>query len=268
MRLASLPMYDLEELRAATDTWWRGIATALRQVGLDQVPEELDRGRETRSLWHDPALLLSQTCGYPLTHELKGAVTLVATPVYEAPGCKGADYSSVILVREDEEAGSLAELAGRTCAYNAPHSQSGYNCLRSLIAPHAGGQAFFSGTLVTGGHLASMEAVRDGKADIAAVDCVTFDLFSRHRPEAVSGLRILQYSAPAPALPYITKGGESPDVLDRLRQALKMAIADPKLEPARQSLRLKGFAALPSEDYRRIDEMETEALALGYPELA
>src|SRR6185312_8107473 len=33
MAVASLPMYDLPELRAATDAWWKGLARAFRREG-------------------------------------------------------------------------------------------------------------------------------------------------------------------------------------------------------------------------------------------
>ena len=143
--LASLSMYDLAEVRAATDAWWRGLASALRRAGVESVPEVLTRGADGE-VWQSPALLLAQTCGYPLTHALAGVVELVATPVYAAPGCRGAEYSSFIVVSEDNGAATLEELRGAVCTYNGRDSQSGYNALRAAIAPLAGGRAFFSRT--------------------------------------------------------------------------------------------------------------------------
>jgi hypothetical protein len=69
--IASLPMYDLPEIRTATDQWWKRLADALRQEGIDGVPDALWRGDDYRMPWTHPDLLLSQTCGYPLTHELR-----------------------------------------------------------------------------------------------------------------------------------------------------------------------------------------------------
>src|SRR3546814_8202871 len=83
---ASLPMYDLPGLEAATDAWWAGLAAAFRAEGLHQVPERLTREGGHAALWTAPDLLFSQTCGYPLTHALAGRVTLVATPIYDCPG--------------------------------------------------------------------------------------------------------------------------------------------------------------------------------------
>ena len=41
---ASLPMYDLPGLDAATDAWWAGLAAAFRAEGLREVPDNLTRG--------------------------------------------------------------------------------------------------------------------------------------------------------------------------------------------------------------------------------
>ena len=37
MAVASLPMYDLPELREATDAWWRGLARAFAAEGLEDA---------------------------------------------------------------------------------------------------------------------------------------------------------------------------------------------------------------------------------------
>ncbi len=268
MARASLPMYDLPELRAATDAWWAGLAQAMGRAGLSEVPQALTRGLGLEELWRDPRLLLSQTCGYPLIHAMKRVLRVVATPVYDAPGCEGADYRSLILVRADDPARSLADLRGRRGAVNGPASHSGYNALRSVVAAIAGGAAFFSTVIETGGHLASAEAMAEGRADVAAIDCVTYALVARHRPAAVAGLRVLGRSEKAPGLPYVTRAGADGETLARLRDALAEAFADPSLAGAREALLLKGHEVLPPDAYERIDEMEAAAVARGYPRVA
>ena len=102
--IATLPMYDLPGLRAATDAWWTGLAGHLRMHGIEDVPDELTRQEARRDqLWRSPDLLLSQTCGYPLVHALGGLVRLIATPRHFAPGCTGALYRSLIVARAGAE---------------------------------------------------------------------------------------------------------------------------------------------------------------------
>ena len=266
--LASLPMYDLPGLEAETDAWWRVLARAFRAEGLRDVPDSLARGEDPAVHWLAEDLLLSQTCGYPLTHELKGKVTLVATPSYGCPGCAGGLYHSEILVRGDADYTSLAELRGARAVANAEGSQSGYSALRAAVAPLARDGALFASVRLSGSHLNSMIQVADGKADVCAVDCVTYHLLAQVQPRAVADLRRLAASPSAPALPYITRQNTTPADLDRLRAGLRRAVADPLGRDLRARLLIDDFLVKPLSAYDRIDEIEAEAAALGYSELA
>lgn len=268
MALASLPMYDLPELRAATDAWWQGLARAFRREGLADVPDALDRRPDHQQVCLSPDLLFSQTCGYPLTHALAGKVTLLATPCYAVEGCEGADYCSVVIVAADNPAIDMADLRGARCAINGTDSQSGCNAPRALVAPIAENGRFFGSVSVSGGHQASIGLVASGQADVAAIDCVTHALLARHRPAALAGTRALCRTAAAPNLPYVTRAGADDDLLARLRNGLDRAMADPSLTSARDSLMLTGIAVLPLAAYDRITAMETAAIAAGYPDVA
>jgi len=259
-------MYDLPEVRVATDALWRSIATALERSGVRDVPKRLSRGAE-ESVWCSEDLLLSQTCGYPLTHALAGVVELVATPAYCAEGCDGTEYCSLVVVSEDSSAEDLAELRNAVCAYNRRDSHSGYNALRAAIAPLAGGEAFFARTVESGAHADSIALVASARADVCAVDCVTHALLARHRPQVLDRTRVLCVTARAPGLPYVTRAGVGREHLERLRDALASAFSDPDLADVRSALLLEGFDVLDGEAYRRIDDMERSARAAGYAEI-
>ena len=215
-----------------------------------------------------PELLLSQTCGYPLTTRLAGRVHYVATPCYRAPGCEGPRYSSMVVVRESEDAADLADMRGRRAAYNSQNSQSGYNSLRALVAPLAAGGHFFSATLETGAHRASVAAVRHGTADLAAIDAVSFALLQRDLPAEVTGLRVLARTESAPGLPLVTARQTTPLDIERLRSAWAAACVDPALATTRAGLLLDGFEVLDLADYDVIPAMRDCASAAGYPILA
>lgn len=267
MRLASLPMYDLPEVRAATDAWWAGLAGHFRDQGLDEVPEALERGGDWQGIWREPGLLFSQTCGYPLMTQLAGAVRVVATPAYALETCAAGHYCSVLVVRADDPAETLAELRGRTAAVNSHESQSGYNVLRYMLAPLAEGRPFLRNVVVSGGHAASLAAVAEGEADVAATDGVTFALLRRYRPDALEGLRVLTQSPTAPGLPYVTAAATSDDELAKLRAGLAAACADDALSAVREALLLRGVEVFPEGAYGRILDMETEAKSLKYSEI-
>lgn len=261
-------MYDLPELAAATDAWWAGLAAAFRAEGLRDVPERLTRDGDAAALWTAPDLLFSQTCGYPLTHALAGQVTLVATPVYDCPGCAGGQYRSEILLRADDPAADLAALRGCRAVANAGDSQSGYSALRHAVAPLAEDGRFFGAVGISGSHLASMTLLADGEADVCAVDGVAYRLLQRAKPGLAGRLRVVASSAAAPALPYITRRDIGAADLDGLRAGLARAVADPALAEARAALLIKDVVARPLSDYDRILDLEAAAVAAGYPELA
>ena len=265
--IASLPMYDLPEVSPATDEWWSGIARALRREGVRSVPETLSRGGPMDEVWRASNLLLSQTCGYPLTHDLAGVVKPVITPAYAAHGCRGAEYCSLIIVSESNPTTRLEDLRDSVGVINSRRSQSGYNILRATLAPLAGGDAFFSRVIVSGGHLASIELVAGGQADVCAVDCVTHAMFARHRPDALAGTRVLTETERAPGLPYVARLGIDGDEMQRLRAALRAAFSDPSLAGAREALLLEGMEVLETADYQRIVDMERSAQAAGYPDV-
>jgi ABC-type phosphate/phosphonate transport system substrate-binding protein len=261
-------MYDLPEIRAATDAWWAGLARAFRREGIADAPDRLTRNGAHDRNWLVPDLLLSQTCGYPLMNALAGRVRLVATPCYRTEGCDGSSYSSVVLVRADSAVTTLAQLAGGRCAVNSRDSQSGYSALRALIAPLSRNGRFFGAIEVTGGHAASIERLTGGTADVVSIDCVTYGLLARHRAAALDGTRVLCRTASAPALPFITAGAASDDLVARLHAGLHRAFADRDLDAVRDPLLLAGFEVLPLAAYDRITEIEQDALSHGYAEVA
>ena len=254
--LASLPMYSAGS--AANAALWQSVAGQLN------LPATLVQPTDLLAHWLDPELLLSQTCGYPLTHALAGRVQLVGAFGYAAPGCDGLRYRSQLVCRSADAGLPLAGFRGRTVAYNSEDSQSGYNSLRALVAPLARNGHFFGNSVATGSHHASVDSVRNGQADLAAIDCVTLALLQRDHPEMVRGVQICGHTAPAPGLPLITSLQTPPEVLLALRQAFQHAVRDPALVDARAALLIADFAEIPLADYGAITEMETRANRAGY----
>jgi ABC-type phosphate/phosphonate transport system substrate-binding protein len=263
---ASLSMYDFDELRPATDALWEAIAARLTDRGI-AAPPSLTRGPPLIDLWTDPALLLAQTCGYPLVTGLAGKVALLATPRYDAPGCEGTLYRSAIVVRATDPAATLADLRGRRCAVNNVDSNSGMNLLRAAIAPLADGGRFFGAIITTGGHAASVRAVAGGDADVAAIDCVTWAHLRHLRPYETRGLRVLGWTSATQGLPLITSLHTDAPTRNALLGALDDVARDPALAPVRSQLRLDGFGALTLGDYEPVLALERMAQAAGYPVL-
>ena len=263
--IASLGMYDPRWLHHANDRLWQAIATRLRDLGMEDVPSRLSRDRPLDAIWTASDLLLGQTCGYPLTTRLDGAVTLVATPIYDAPGCQGAWHRSALIVRRDDPAQDMAALFGRRAAINARDSNTGMNLLRAAVAPHARAGRFFGAVLETGAHARSLWAVIGGRADLAAIDAVTLALLRDRYPALDRRVRVLDWTAQTPGLPLITRAGRSPDAL---RRALADVLADPALRETRAALRLIDITVVERSAYDAVPALAAQARDQGYPELA
>lgn len=261
-------MYDFPEARSATDAWWTGLTRHLKHEGVADIPQKLLRRDDLIEQWNDPALLISQTCGYLLAGDLRSALQPLATPHYTAPGCSGPDYASVILVRDSHPATELKDLRDGVAVYSRIYSHAGYNALREIIAPLSGGRPFFSKVIGSGSHVDSIRLLAAGAGDIATVCCVIYAFVSRWRPGALAGTRVLGYTPSAPAPPYVVPAGASEQHVARLQSALAEAMADPALASVRGELFLGGLSILDRTDYDRIEGVERTAIGLGYPELS
>jgi len=267
MRIASLPMYDFPELHKALDGLWAGFARNLKLQGFRNVPGTLVHNLPLVELWQDPHMLLSQCCGFDLVNGYAGKLKLLATPEYGAPGCEGSDYASVVVVADHVKDSDVLDMHGAVCVVNGYESQSGMNSLRTLIAPVSEQGHFFSRVLVSGGHAASLELLREGQADVAAIDCVTHALLEYYRPQALAGTRALGLTYRAPAIPYVTQARADAATVERLRCALLETFADPNLKDLRRELFLKDIQILPETDYLRISRDQQFADRYGYFEM-
>jgi ABC-type phosphate/phosphonate transport system substrate-binding protein len=242
-------MYDWPEIQRETDCWWAGLCRHFRAAGFCDLPNEHDRTTALHDQWQSPDLLFTQTCGYPLLHKFDGMLEVLGTPCYAAAGCQGAAYSSNIVVREDSPVLVIEQLRGSKAAYNSADSMSGYLALLAVISPFACERPFFSQMIQSGSHVRSMQLVAAGIANVAAIDCVSYALAERYRPDLVRPLRIISRSPLVSGLAYVTSAGRLQSEILRLREALIAALADDRLTETRDALFITGIEVLGREDY-------------------
>lgn len=251
--VASLPMYDWPEVEGAHQSLWAAIADRLGALGM-AAPATLDKTRASDSIWRDAGLVLSQTCGFPFSTRLRGMVRLVGTPVYDVPGCEGAFYSSMIVVRNSEAAARLADVKTRRYAFNAHDSLSGCLALRAaMIEARLDPDAME--WIETGSHRASVRAVAEDFADVAAIDAVCWSLALRYEPEATARLKVVETTPLRPGLPFITAVERRDDEVRTIRTAIKEALADPATKAARQMLRIVNLGSFDEWDYGPIAKL-------------
>ena len=99
----------------------------------------------------------------------------------------------------------------------------------------------------TGAHLASARAVQDGRADIAAIDALTWTMIRRYDRWS-DALNVIGHTPPTPMLPYITA---RPENAAPLFEATRAAIAALSSDD-RETLCLAGLTRIAAEDYLTI----------------
>lgn len=237
MSVAGLPWYDFVELRDAVDAMWAGLARALREEGVDHVPDQLQRDIDPAVLLDEPELLWSQTCGWIAATSEPGRFQLVASPVYDHPGCSTQGYSTVIVSAD-------GGFRGR-CAVSEPTSYSGHHALRWFLRER-GAAAMLDGALNTGSHRRSLATLQQGEANIASIDAIAWALLRRVAPRETEGLEVIGRTPVVPAPPWITSANRD---VARLQRALRRFFDEGAHQGARRAVGLVDFRLVTRGDY-------------------
>lgn len=179
-------------------------------------PDELD----IQAVWKHPDLLFGQTCWGPMEVGLSPHVRVVGQPDYSAyEGGQGELYSSAIVMRgagrsidlpapaDGAATIPLDDIRGKRLAFNSHDSMSGLIGLtRDLAARAETPDGLFSELVETGAHRASVAAVAEGRADVAAIDCRSWALIRRFDRHAAD-VAVVGWTARRKGLPFITALG-------------------------------------------------------------
>ena len=239
--IAALGMYDRVEVQPSNDRLWALIRDGLRTAGL-AAPDALTRGVGAFwPAWGAPDLVLSQTCGFPYRAKLHGKVALIGTPDFGVQGCATGYYRSVFVAAKRDGRHDVMQFDGAGLAFNEDLSQSGWAAPQNFAQAHG---LKLRPTLRTGGHLLSARAVAEGRAEIAALDAITWQMIQRHEPFAAQ-LQEVGVTDPTPGLPYISALGANAALMF---DVIAAAIADLSVAD-KSALCLRGMVKIVPEAY-------------------
>ena len=143
-------------------------------------------------------------------------------------------------VATPQDGDDFAEFDGAALAYNDGLSQSGWAA--PINQAQSAGIRLRVG-VETGSHRGSALAVAEGRAELAAIDALTWALLTEF--EDMSGVKVIGATDPSPALPYITAKGRDGAAI---RAAVAEAIAALSLDD-RAKLRLRGIVEIAESAY-------------------
>ncbi len=241
------------------------------QAWLARIFERLNLTRrnadhlDLHGLWLAPELLVTQTCGYPLMTQLRGKVRVIGRPRYELAHSSQGEHCSLLLTREDNSLNELADFYDSRGVINGHDSNSGMNLLRERLAPLQRDGRFFASVGISGAHRESLRWLREGRADLAAVDSVTYDYLARFAPEEVAGLRTVTRSAPSPTLPFIGPLHLSDEQVAHIREVMNQALQD--LPHVVATLGIQAVLPASEDDYQVLLNYQQAAATAGYPHL-
>jgi len=217
-------------------------------------------------LWKRRDLGLAFMCGWPWVRDLPRLprtydVVPVAAPLPD--GAPGPRYWTDLVVHRDHPARSLMDLEGARIGYTLLDSQSGFSALRHhLLSASAPRFAEIVGPITTPRRV--LEAIGEGRVDLAPVDSYAHALLQRHEPGLAAQCRVLARTEPTAMPLLVASGGADLALLARLQAAL-VALDDPALlEP----LALLGFTRpLPQAEYAVMEQRAQAAERAGAHDL-
>ena len=108
--------------------------------------------------------------------------------------------------------------------------------------------------------------MREGWADLACIDSVTFDCLARYAPAEVAGLRLVARTATSPTLPYITALDTGGVGAEQIRRAMNQALQ--QLPQVRAVLGVQEVLPVSEADYQPVLDLQRVATDCGYEVLA
>ena len=217
--IAGLDMYSWPETRDVFEGLWRHCRGVLADQGL-AAPESLTPCGETLDdAARQGELILGQICGITFARANH------AQPCYQALAALTPDddaiplgcYRSVIIANKPHD--SLAALVQKTLAVNSWQSYSGWYALRHHLIKAGFGDSITQ-SQISGAHRQSVAVVASGKADWAAIDEISWGMLKRIDPALFQSVYVVDHTAPAPGLPFVTSHLTPPRIASALTQAL------------------------------------------------
>ena len=178
--------------------------------------------------------------------DLASIVRVVGTFDCDVDGAVDGTYYSLLVSRDPEPLIEILRRPELTVAANSSDSLSGWVSLHSVAVGHG---VRLDAVEWTGSHASSVDAVRNGRADLAAIDSVSWTHLD------TTGLSVVGHGPRIPCLPLVTSSRSTDAVVTELRRGFADAVSDPSMAATCASLRIRGFLDRELADYQPVSAM-------------
>ena len=239
--IACLDMYNWPETSDVFAAYWKRVYNQLNQLGVAAPVNLSSEDEDLRKSADDASLLLGQICGitYARNNEERHRFVPLGAFICDDADLTAGTYCSVLISRLDHEL-DLNNPKTLTVAANEYSSLSGW----IVLAQYFSGQSIlnpFLDVVISGSHRNSAEMVRQGQADLAALDMISWKMLKRFDPGLGSGLTIVGRTSPRPGLPLVTSTHHDNDLIAALKEALYSAIVEPDIKDMMAGLGIMGL---------------------------
>ena len=249
-------MYDFPEVQNSTEKLLVALVEALEscnETAHVQTPDSSVHA-ELMKMWRSKDMVLSQSCGLPFIEELHTSVNVVGTPLWTDVSDERGRYRTVIVVPESLGVTSIDQAEGLRPVVSNTQSLSGWCSLGVALANATNDSVVATPYVQSGGHAASLQMLQDNEADIASIDSATFRLLSRHRPELVSGVRVIGHGPLVPATPIVVSKSLAVDT-EEVCRFISEVFGRSELQAALFDIGIGGFVRLANSDYDGIMDL-------------
>lgn len=210
-------------------------------------------------------------CGLAYIHlarQQQSPVELLAAPVLHGERYHGVPcYYSDVVVHRASPFQTLADLRGRTWAYNEPGSHSGYNLVCYSLLQQGHTLSFFGRLRETGSHAQSLHCILEGIADATAIDSHLLETVFQQNPRMAAQLRVIGSLGPSTIPPVVVSSQLAPDIKASIRAALLSIHEHPLYTQQLREGRIKCFVPVQDEQYNDIRAMLTRVQNATSPDI-
>jgi ABC-type phosphate/phosphonate transport system substrate-binding protein len=266
--ITSFRMYNAVPAAAAA---WRALfGRVFAESGVDVDVIEHGWPKPIDELWRDPQLCCGFMCGWPFTKS-ELAMQAIAAPVPSPARYEHLPrYCSEFLVRESSGFATLRDTFGHRFGWMAVDSQSGFNAPRNALSRYidpARPSLYRESIGPLGTPARALQSLRDGEVDVIALDSFFLDLCRRHDPARLGGIRTIDTTRWTPIPMLVAAPGIEAATVARLRDHLLRVHERAECRELLDKALVERFVIPDLAGYAVLEEMATEAIARGYPEI-